>query len=414
MLLSISKKNKTIKMRPLKIITAVSFALFLTACGGSKKENNAALTEKKMQLEKLKKEASTIADNIKKIEAEITKLDTSAKKEDIAKLVSVTALTAQNFTHYIDLSGHVDADNISYISPRMGPGQVKAIFVKKGDYVKKGQLLLKLDDAVIKQSIVAAKQSVETLKTQLSFAKDVYNRQNNLWKQGIGTEIQVLTSKNTVETLEKQLIAADGNIKTVQEQANAANVYSDVDGIADEVNIKVGETFVGASAMGAQIKIVNTSSLKVVTEVPENYAAKVRVGSKVLVIVPELNKNYNTSIALSGKTINPNNRSFSAEAKLPFDGILRPNQIAQVKIQDYYAPNVIAVPVNTVGTDDKGKYVYIAIQEGAKLVARKKQIVVGELNGELIEIRSGLAVGEQLITDGYQNVYDGQLLKVAQ
>lgn len=400
-------------MKPIQIIPAVVFALFITACGGGKKEGNAALSEKKMELEKLKKEASTIGDKIKKLETEIAKLDTSAKKEDIAKLITVTAVATQNFTHYIDLSGHIDADNISYISPRMGPGQVKALYVKKGDYVKKGQLLLRLDDAVIKQSITAAKQSLETLKTQLNFAKDVYNRQNNLWKQGIGTEVQLLSSKTNVETLEKQLVAANENIKTVQEQANAMNVYSDVDGIADEVNVRVGEIFMGASAMGAQIKIVNTSNLKVVTEVPENYAAKVKVGSKVLVIVPELNKNYNTSIALSSKLINPNNRSFSAEAKLPYDGILRPNQIAQVKIQDYYAPNAIAIPVNTVGTDDKGKYVYVAIQEGAKLVARKKQIMVGELSGDVIEVKSGLTVGDQLITDGYQNVYDGQLLKIA-
>lgn len=398
-------------MKPIKIITAVLFAAFVTACGGSKKEGNAALTEKKMELEKLKKEASTLGDNIKKLEAEIAKLDTSAKKQDIAKLVSVSPIAAQNFVHYIDLSGHIDAENISYISPRMGPGQVKALYVKKGDYVKKGQLLLRLDDAVIKQSIVAAKQSLETLKTQLSFAKDIYNRQSNLWKQGIGTEVQLLSSKTNVETLEKQLVAANENIKTVQEQANASNVYSDVDGIADEVNVKVGEMFVGASAMGAQIRIVNTSNLKVVTEVPENYAAKVNVGSKVLVVVPELNKTYNTTIALNSKLINPNNRSFTAEAKLPYDGVLRPNQIAQVKIQDYYAANAIAVPVNTVGTDDKGKYVYVAVLEGSKLVARKKQIIVGELSGDLIEVKSGLAVGENLITDGYQNIYDGQLLK---
>lgn len=400
-------------MKLIQKTTALMFVVLLTACGGSKKEDNAILTEKKLKLEELKKKVAEINGDMKKLEGEIANLDTSVKKEDIAKLITVAPIVTQDFTHYIDLSGHIDADNISYISPRMGPGQVKAIFIKKGDFVKKGQLLLRLDDAVIKQSIVAAKQSVETLKTQLNFAKDIYNRQNNLWKQGIGTEVQVLSNKNNVETLEKQLIAAESNIKTVQEQANAANVYSDVDGIAEDVNVRVGEIFMGATAMGAQIKIVNTSSLKVVTEVPENYAAKVRVGSRALVIVPELNKNYNTIISLSGKIINPNNRSFSVEAKLPYDGILRPNQITQVKIQDYNSPNAIAIPVNTVGTDDKGKYVFVAVKEGNKLVARKKQISVGELSGELIEVKNGLTVGEQLITDGYQNIYDGQLLKVA-
>ncbi|MFY8091575.1 MAG: efflux RND transporter periplasmic adaptor subunit [Chitinophagaceae bacterium] len=398
-------------MKYLKIISSAILLTTLVACGNSKKEGNAALNEKKIELEKLKKEATAIADKIKAAEDFIAKLDTNAKKQDIAKLVTTAPIIAQDFTHYIELSGFVDADNISYISPRMGPGQVKAIFVKKGDYVKRGQLLLRLDDAVVKQSITAAKQSVETIKTQLNFAKDLYNRQNNLWKQGIGTEVQLISSKTNVETLEQQLKASNENIKVIQEQANAMNVYSDVDGIADEVNVRVGETFVGASAMGAQIKIVNTNTLKVVTDVPENYAAKVKVGSKILVTIPELNRNYNSSISLSSKTINPSNRSFSVEAKLPYDGIVRPNQNAQVKIQDYFASKAIAIPVNVVGTDDKGKFVFVAVTENNKLIARKKQIIVGELSGGLIEVKVGLTTNDVLITDGYQNIYDGQLLK---
>lgn len=388
-------------------ITTLILVVSLAACGSKDQ-----LTQKKSELDKLKKEQTSLTDKIKTLETDIAKLDTTAKKDDIAKLVGVSDVTAQNFVHYIDLQGHVDADNISYISPRLGPGQVKAVYVKKGDYVKQGQLLLKLDDAVVKQSIAAAKQSLETLKTQLSFAKDLYNRQNNLWKQGIGTEVQLISAKNNVETLEKQLKAGEENIKTVQEQANATNVYSDVDGIADEVNIRVGETFSGIGAMGAQIKIVNTSSLKVVTDVPENYAGKVKVGSKVLIVLPDINKTYNSSISLSGKTINTSNRSFSAEAKLPYDGVIRPNQNAQVRIEDYAANNAIVIPVNTVNTDETGKYVFVAVQEGNKLVARKKTIVIGESYNQLIEVKSGITANEKLITDGYQGVYDGQIIKV--
>jgi multidrug efflux pump subunit AcrA (membrane-fusion protein) len=62
-------------------------------------------------------------------------------------------------------------------------GQVKQIFVKEGDAVKKGQLLLRLDDAIMKQSYVAAKQQLEGLKTQLAYAKNIYDRQNNLWEK---------------------------------------------------------------------------------------------------------------------------------------------------------------------------------------------------------------------------------------
>lgn len=390
-------------------IIFLTASITLASCGGN--IGGGAMADKKAEVEKLKKEQSAIADKIKLLEKEIAKSDTSAVIEDIAKLVGISPVTTQNFSHYIDLQGKIDADDISYISPRLGPGQVRAIYVKKGDLVKKGQLLLKLDDAIVRQQVVAARQNTETLKTQLTFAKDVFNRRNNLWKQGIGTEIELINAGTNVEAMEKQLKGAEESIKIQLEQLNGSNVYSNVDGIADEVNVRVGEIFSGFIGNLPQIKIVNTSSLKVVTEIPENYSRKVKVGSTIVVSLPDVNKTFNSTISLSGKTIDPNNRSFRIEAKLPYDDAIRPNQIAQVKILDYTAANAITIPVNTVGTDEKGKYVYIAVIEGVKLIARKKQIIVGELYNQFIEVKSGLSAGEQLITEGYQNIYDGQLLK---
>ena len=365
-------------MQKISQIIFISASITLAACGAKQQDS---LAGKKTELEKLQKQQIETADKIKQLQTDIAKLDTSATKNDIAKLVSTTALTTQNFTHYIDLQGRIDADNISYVTPRLGGGQVKELLVKKGDFVKKGQLLVKLDNAVIKKSYTAAKQSLETIKTQLNFAKDIYNRQNNLWKQGIGTEVQLLTAKNNVETLTTQLKASEDNLKTMQEQVDATNVYSDVNGIADEVNVKVGEFFNGQG----QIKIVNTQTLKAVVDVPENYSDRVNKNSKLIIVLPDINKTYNNiSVSFLSKTINALSRSFTLEGRLPYDGIIRPNQVAQVKIEDYAAKNTITVPVNTVGTDEKGKFVYTAIKEGNKLFARKKQITVGELYNDLI------------------------------
>ncbi len=392
-------------------IIFISGSLVLAACG-DKTEGNGSLAAKKAELDKLKKEHGIITDKMKSLEKEISLLDTSFSREDVAKLVGVADITTQDFTHYIDLQGRVDADDISYISPRLGGGQVKAIYVKRGDFVKKGQLLLKLDDAIVKQQIAASRQNAEAVKTQLGFARDVYNRRNNLWKQGIGTEIELISAKTNVEALERQVKAAEESIKVQQEQQSGTNIYSDVEGIADDVNVRVGELFTGFSGTMPQIKIVNTNSLKIVTDVPENYSGRIKQGSNMEILLPDVNKTFSTSISVSGKVIDPNNRSFRAEAKLPRDPAIRPNQIAQVRILDYSAKNAIAIPVNTVGTDEKGKYVYIAVTENGKLVARKKTIVVGELYKALIEVKSGLTAGEKLITEGFQNIYDGQILRV--
>ena len=396
------------------LIGFILTGLIAVSCGGSSKDAKGDLNDKKAELESLKKEQASINEKVQKLQDEIAKLDTGAARMGSAKLVAIMPLSTQNFVHYIDLQGKIDAENVSYVSPRLGPGLVKAVYVRKGQQVRKGQLLLKLDDAVQRQNISASRQGLETIKTQLATARDLYNRQNNLWKQGIGTEVQLIQARTQVQTLENQLSAAQANIRTLQEQANATNVYADVSGVADEVNIRPGETFTGFSGSIPQIRIVNTASMKAIADVPENYAAKVKKGAPVVVVMPDINRTFNNlKIARAGQFINPNTRAFAAEVVIPYDPAIRPNQLAQIRIQDYAANNTIVIPVNTVQTDEKGKYVYLAVKEGDRIIARKKAINVGELNGSDIEVKSGLAAGDQLVTEGYQNLYDGQVIKVA-
>jgi multidrug efflux pump subunit AcrA (membrane-fusion protein) len=109
-----------------------------------------------------------------------------------------------------------------------------------------------------------------------------------------------------------------------------------------------------------------------------------------------------------GGSINPTTRSFDTEAKLPSDPLLKPNQTATLKILDYEAKGAVAVPVNVVQSDEKGKYVYVMEKAGVKMIARKKTVIVGEVYNGFIEIKSGLTGGELIITEGYQTVYDGQ------
>lgn len=397
------------------IVPALATLVILSSCSDSKKEGNAALNDKKAQLEKLKKEKSTQDEQIKKLEGEISKLDTGAAKGN-AKLVAVAPVGTQDFKHYIELRGKVDAENISYISPRLGPAQVKAVLVRQGQSVKKGQLLLKLDDAIPRQQVIAARQQLEGIKTQLGYARNLAQRQQNLWDKGIGTEVQLITAKNNVSMLEEQLKAGNEQVKLAQEQMNTANVYSDVNGVADEVNIRVGETFQGMTGQGQpQIKIVNTSNLKVVTNIAENYMTKLRTGSPVVISLPDVNKNYNSTLSFIGQSIATNMIGFVAEAKLPSDPALKPNQTAVVKILDYSAPNAVVIPVNTIQTDEKGKYVFVMQKlSNGTTIAKKKPVNMGEVFGELAEIKTGLAVGEQLITEGYQSIYEGQQIAVVQ
>lgn len=378
-------------MNKLLMTLIVAAALFAVACG--EKDPKGELGEKKAKLEKLKAEKTKLDKDIQQLQKEITKLDPAAVAV-APKLVAITAVSIRPFEHYIDLQGRVDADNISYMTPRGMPGQVKALYIKKGDYIKKGQLIMKLDDAVqLKQ--------LESLKTQLGFAEDIFRRQKNLWDQGIGTEVQLKTSENNVNGLKDQ-------INTLLESWQMTNVKSEVNGIVEQMNLRVGETFSGFAGAAPQVMIVNASSLKVVTDVPENYIGKVKKGTPVNIKLPDVGLEFSSSIALMNQSIGLNSRSVSTEAKIPYSPDLHINQVAQVRIKDYENKKAVVIPLTILQTDEKGKYVYVLANENGKKVARKKQVQVGEIYGEQIEVLSGLGEGDQLITQGFQSLYEGQ------
>ena len=380
-------------MNTIKLTASAMLVVFLAACGSSVKQDKDDLSAKKARLEKLKEQQSSINAQVTALEEELAKVDTSLAKVN-AKLVEITPVSLNHFTHYIDLQGRIDAENIAYVTPRGQGGQVKEIYVKQGDYVKNGQLLMKLDNAVVKQQI-------DQLKVQMNLAETLYERRKNLWDKQIGTEVELLQAKSNVDNLKKQLAL-------LNEQLSMTNVYAQMSGVADIVNIKVGEFFTAQSASVMGIRIVNTNNLKVTVQVPENYQHRVNEGSEIVITLPDIKKTVKSKISVKGRTIDPATRSFYIEAKIPASKEFRPNQIALVQIQDYQANNPGTIPMNTLQNDEKGKYVMVAENQNGRLVAKKRQLEIGELYGNELEVKSGLQKDDALITEGFQGLYDGQ------
>jgi membrane fusion protein, multidrug efflux system len=354
------------------------------------------LTTKQTELVTLKQQQAEINTKIAALQSEIELLDPEAAIKP--KLVTTEELSTEGFNQYLNLQGIVKSDNISYVAPRNGMGgYVKQLYIKEGQNVKKGQLVLKLDDKVLRESI-------EATKNQLSFATNVYNKTKSLWDQKIGTEVQLLSAKNNVESLEKQISVQEEQLKTYL-------VYADQSGIAEIVNIKVGELFSGVSVAGPQIQIINNSSMNVSVDVPENYISKIKTGAKVVVEIPSAGQTFNTTISLISQSINPSTRGFKAECKIPSGINLKPNMAAMAKILNHSTSKAIVIPINIVQSDEKGKYVFVmGKNEKGKTIAQRKTIVLGALYGEKVEILSGLGTGDLLVTKGYQNLYEGQLI----
>ena len=368
-----------------KAILILGSILFLVSCGTNG-------TDKKAKLEQLKKEHDKLAIEISKLEKELYPAG------DISTTtVNVRAIKKAPFEHYIEVQGRIDGNENIGVSPRT-PGVVTRILVKEGDYVKKGQILAELDAEVLKQTR-------KELQAQLDYATDLYNRQKALWDQKIGSEVQYLSAKNSKESLENK-------INTLEDQILMSNITAPIDGTIEEIPIKVGQMASSASPQPA-FRIVNFSKAKALADVGEAYSAKVKTGDPVKVYLPDVRVEQTQPITFASKYINPTNRTFQIEVDLPPSNIMyRANMIAILRIKDYANPSTIAIPQNYIQTSrDEGQFVFVASQENGRKVARKRTVIPFISYNGLTEVVTGLNEGDLIITAGYKDLYDGQVIE---
>ncbi|MEI8047374.1 MAG: efflux RND transporter periplasmic adaptor subunit [Bacteroidota bacterium] len=349
--------------------------------------------DKKTELAKLKKERDQISAQIKNLETELQLSDTN--KVSKVTSVSVTEAKTAEFSHFLEVQGKVDGEDNIAVSAQMA-GAITSVFVKEGDQVHKGQVLAQIDNSIIQQQIASTKQ-------QLDFATNLYMKQKALWDQQIGSEVQYLTAKNNKENLEKA-------IATLNDQLEMTRIKSPINGSVEEVNLKVGQM---ASPGLPAVRVVNFASVKVVAEIAEAYAPKVKPGNKVIVFFPDFNTEVESQIRFTSKYINPINRTFISEVRLgPSKVEYRANMMAVVKINDYRNPSAFTVPITLIRESQSGKFIYVAKEESGKLVARRFIVTVGSTYNGLAEITSGIAAGDKIITTGFNSLIDGELIQV--
>jgi len=368
--------------------SVLTLAILLMVACGNKTADTSSLEGKKERLSALNAEMTKMKAEMETLETQIAAMDPASAAEKITAVVT-EAVIPQTFTHSIDLQGTVKSDDEMMLSPKM-PGNVSKVLIRVGDKVRAGQVIAYMDDAVMRQSIAQ-------VQTQLDFARQNYEKLDRLWKQGIGTEVQVLGAKTQVEALEKQ-------IATMNEQNSSNVVRAPREGVIDEVYSKAG---MPASPGVPMAKLVTRTGLKVVADIAEGYSGKVRQGNEVLLSFPDINKESKAKIAYVSQTINALNRTYRVD--IPVSGQdLVPNMIATIKVIDYKKDKSVVIPINLIQKSEKGDYVLIA-DNG---VARKAIVSVGQTYGDQAEIVSGLKAGDNVITVGFQSLNDGDKIKI--
>lgn len=363
-----------------KIFFIPGLALIMIACNSG--------TDKKTELENLKKQESELKSKIAILEAELNE-----GKDSIPSgiSVSVVSLKSEIFKNYIDIQGRVDADENIGVSTEI-PGTITKINVNVGDNVHKGDILAETDARVINQSIA-------DLQVNTDLVNLIYEKQKNLWEQKIGTEVQLLQAKTNKESMEKKMAL-------LQQQLIMTKIISPINGTVDAVDIKVGQ--LAAPGMPA-IRVINFSNLKVKAEVAESYASKIKKGTEVIVRFPDTQDSVITEVNFVSRAISNNTRSFSVEVLLDESKEYHPNMVAKLNINDYKSSQpVIVISVKAIQKDEtNAPFVYVA--EGN--IAKKRIITIGKEYKGKAEITNGLIDGDKLITAGYDVLNEGDMIQ---
>lgn len=345
-------------------------------------------------LEQKLKERLALDDEIKSLEELLGKENLPALDEK-PKLVTTQVISKSTFRRFTEIQGNVEPAKINQISSETG-GRIVRLYVQEGDQVKTGQVLAALDMEPVQKQL-------EEIESAYVLAEDVYNRQQRLWDQKIGSEIQYLQAKNNKERLEKSMA-------TLKSQLRKSQLYAPISGVIEMINIKQGDV---APPSAPIMTLINTSELKVVAEVPERFVNTVKPGDKVQVAIPAVNEIQESRVSVVGKMIHPSNRTFRVESTLKNGkNPLKPNLLAIMEIEDYRELNAIVLSVDLVQQEIGGKF-FVFVKKEVEGVhrAEKKYITTGESFNNMIVVKSGLTEGDEIVVSGARGLAENDILE---
>ena len=375
-----------------KTLSILSLAV-LAACGTSETPSGdlAKLTAEKDSLVQMR---STLNAQIATLDAQISKLDTTVRYDAVTAL----EVAPKNFVHYFDVFGTVEADKSISLYPTAS-GKVEKIYVKNGQKVSKGQLLMSLDTDLLQSSL-------KELENGLELSKTLFEKQERLWlNEQIGSEIQYLQSKNNYEGLLQK-------VKTLKEQIALSEIRAPFAGAIDNIFAREGEL---AGPQMPSMRLVNTSGVYVKADVPESYASRVRVGTPANIAFTSMDYEVAAEVLQVGQFIQEGNRTFSINVSLPVREGMKPNQMVHVALRDYSNEMALVVPASLVQQDVEGNdfvYTLEAVAGAAYQKVVKNWVTTGLSFDGKTEIISGLDSGSIVIDKGSRSVRSGQFVVV--
>ena len=376
------------------IISFIAIFSLLIACQSSETAAPTNLEEYKALLKIKNQDLAALKKEIAQLELEINEL---TPKDQIKKtLVTIDTVKTQLFEQYTEIQASVVAEDYVNASSEVG-GLLTSVLVKEGNYVQRGTRIATVDMSPMEDQL-------EEMKTSYGLAKTVFERQERLWKQDIGSELQYLEAKSNKERLEQSISAMEKTLKK-------KHVYSPISGYVDREFLNAGE--IAGPGMPI-VSILNTNKLKLVADVPENYLGTVSKGDVVNIYFPAIDLNTNAKVNMLGRSIDPANRTFKLELDVSKHAkVLKPNLLAKVNLNNYTNPEAIVLEADLIQKNVEGKsFVYKAIKDSSEMVAKQVMVTTGKSYDNKIEVTSGIDVEDLVIVKGARSVNNGNPLNI--
>ena len=408
----------------LVMLLLVAAGAFLASCGGSK--------------------------------ANVRKEESTANAQPVAVEVTTAAAIKRELPRFFEATGSLAGDQQTDVAPQTS-GKVVAVGVDIGSYVKRGQMLVRLDDDELKLRVAQASAQVEQAKAAVrqaeekiglrsgqkfdpnrvadvaaakvtldlaeknlqraekliesgdvsrSFYDDARARRDQLKEQYEVALAQARQNYAGVDVARTNVANAQAQLALAQKSLQYAVIPAPIDGYVTERVADVGEY---VSPQQKVVTIVRTNPLRIRIDIPEQSIQEVKVGQSVSILTSAWpDRNFAGRVARIAPNVSATSRTLTVEAEIENgNNALKPGQFATVRILQERAEPAVLIPARAVVSDAGVNRVYV-IKNGH---AEQRLVQTGQTDGDLIEIRNGIAADEQVATSNLEQLTDGVAIK---
>lgn len=283
-------------------------------------------------------------------------------------------------------------------------GRITDIYVHSGDHVSAGVPLMQIDPRKQEATVASQEQIRDAQQANVAWAQQQFDRTNGLYKAGVVSKQDLDQAQTALDNAKAQLQSLDAQVKQQQVELHYYKVVAPRDGIVGDVPVRVGDRVTTSTQLTT---VDQPGALEAYVYVPIERSGQLRMNMPVQIVDADGKTLADSRISFISPQVDSTTQSVLVKATISNNrDRLRNAQFIRARVvwQERQAPRVPVLAVSTIG----GQYfAFVAESENGKIVARQKQLQLGEMIGNDYVVLGGLKAGDKVVVSGTQFLTDG-------